>query len=150
MLPSSHPAPINALLADNESNGRVLAQIIDSQIDENCHWQRSPGDQSKIDASNAVLLAGEFSEFIAAAARLENSYRALQGEVSELGLELSERNAALNTSLADNERMRLALQQIVDSMPCGVLVLDRDGDISMINPESKRLLGLDGTHFGEG
>jgi signal transduction histidine kinase len=150
MLPSSHPAPINALLADNESNGQVLAQIIDSQIDENCHWQRSSGDQSNIDASNAVLLAGEFSEFIAAAARLENSYRALQGEVSELGLELSERNAALNTSLADNERMRLALQQIVDSMPCGVLVLDRDGDISMINPESKRLLGLDGTHFGEG
>ncbi|MGA2832727.1 MAG: ATP-binding protein [Terracidiphilus sp.] len=70
--------------------------------------------------------------------------------MSELGLELSERNAALNTSLADNERMRLALQHIVDSMPCGVLVLDRDGEISMINPESKRLLGLDQTHFGEG
>jgi signal transduction histidine kinase len=31
-----------------------------------------------------------------------------------------------------------------------VLVLDRDGEISMINPESKRLLGLDQTHFGEG
>ena len=74
----------------------------------------------------------------------------LQEEVSELSLELSERNAALNTSLADNERMRLALQHIVDSMPCGVLVLERDGEISMINPESKRLLGLERAQFGEG
>lgn len=150
MLPSSHPAPINALLVDTESNGQVLAQIIDSQFDENRLRQKDPGNQSNSDMSSAMLLAGEFSEFIAAASRLENSYRALQGEVSELSLELSERNAALNTSLADNERMRLALQHIVDSMPCGVLVLDRDGEISMINPESKRLLGLDRSHFSEG
>jgi PAS domain S-box-containing protein len=101
-------------------------------------------------ARSAALLADEFSEFIAAASLLENSYRSLQEEVSELGRELSERNAALNTSLAEIERMRLALQEIVDSMPCGVLVLDRDGQISMINPESRRLLGLDREQFGEG
>ena len=70
--------------------------------------------------------------------------------MSELRQELSARNAALSTSLAENERMRLDLQQIVDSMPCGVLVLDRKGEISMINPESGRLLGLDGAHFPEG
>jgi PAS domain S-box-containing protein len=150
MLPSSHPAPRNALLVDNESNDQVYSQIVYSQFDENHPRQNGPAAQSISDATSAALLAGEFSEFIAAAARLENSYRALQTEVSELGLELSERNAALNTSLAENERMRLALQHIVDSMPCGVLVLDRDGEISMINPESKRLLGLDRTHFGEG
>jgi two-component system sensor histidine kinase FlrB len=45
--------------------------------------------------------------------------------------------------------MRQALQQIVDSMPCGVLVLDRDGQLSMINPESKRLLRLHETHFSD-
>jgi len=46
--------------------------------------------------------------------------------------------------------MRLALQQIVDSMPCGVLVLDRAAKITMINPESRRLLGLDRTQVREG
>ena len=57
-------------------------------------------------------------------------------------MELSDRNAALSPfSLAENERMRIALQQIVDSMPCGVLVLDRAAKISMINPESGRLPG---------
>jgi len=150
MLPSSHPAPINTLLVDDECNVQDHAQFVYSQFDGGHLPQNGPGAQSISDATNAALLAGEFSEFIAAAARLENSYRALQAEVSELSLELSERNAALNTSLADNERMRLDLQHIVDSMPCGVLVLDRGGEISMINPESKRLLGLDRTHFDEG
>jgi two-component system sensor histidine kinase FlrB len=88
------------------------------------------------------LLADAFSEFIAAAARLEGSYAELQGQVAHLSLELAERNAALNASLAENERMRAALQQIVDSMPCGVLVLENNGTLSMINPEGMRLLEL--------
>jgi two-component system sensor histidine kinase FlrB len=93
-------------------------------------------------AAHATLLADAFSEFIAAAARLEGSYAELQGQVAHLSLELAERNAALNASLAENEGMRLALQQIVDSMPCGVLVLERNGLLSMINPEGMRLLDL--------
>jgi len=107
-------------------------------------------NESGKQARSAAILAGEFSEFIAAATQLENSYRKLQAEVSELDLELTERNVALNASLAEIERMRLALQQIVDSMPCGVLVLDGDGKISIINPESRRLLGLDEADFPQG
>jgi two-component system sensor histidine kinase FlrB len=91
----------------------------------------------------ASVLADAFSEFIRAAARLEGSYAELQAQVAHLSLELAERNAALNASLAENERMRLALQQIVDSMPCGVLVLENDGALSMINPEGMRLLDLE-------
>jgi len=106
-----------------------------------------PEDHGVGQAKSAAALASAFSEFISASARLENSYRHLQQEVYELRQELSARNAALTTSMAENERMRLDLQQIVDSMPCGVLVLDGKGDISMINPESGRLLGLDGSQF---
>jgi len=135
MLPSSHPAPIKVPLAEC------------LQVDGGCHQQDASKEAFDRQATSAVLLAGEFSEFIAAASRLENSYRALQEEVSELGCELSERNAALITSVAENERMRLALEQIVDSMPCGVLVVDRHGKISMINPECRRMLGLDQTKF---
>jgi two-component system sensor histidine kinase FlrB len=98
-------------------------------------------------AESAVALAGAFSEFISVSTRLENSYRHLQQEVYELRQELTARNAALTTSMAENERMRLDLQQIVNSMPCGVLVLDENGDISMINPESGRLLGFDRFQF---
>jgi two-component system sensor histidine kinase FlrB len=150
MLPSSHLAQRNLPLAGVPAEGAMLAQVDDLKIDENAPWPNGAEDASEQQARSAVLLAGEFSEFIAAASRLETSYRELQKEVSELGLELSERNAALKDSLAENERMRLALQLIVDSMPCGVLVLDFDGRVSMINPESRRLLGLDWTQVGQG
>ena len=136
MLPSSHLEPMNVLLADKHSEGQIHGRVAK--------------DESEMQASSAEFLASAFTEFISASSRLEDSYHQLQEEVSELRVELSARNAALSTSLAENERMRLDLQQIVDSMPCGVLVLDRKGEISMINPESGRLLGLDGAHFPEG
>jgi signal transduction histidine kinase len=89
-------------------------------------------------------LADAFSEFIAASALLEASYRDLQQEVAHLGVELAERNAALTRSLEDNRRMGAALQQMIDSMPCGVLVLNAAESIVTINPEGLRLLGLSG------
>ena len=90
------------------------------------------------------LLADAFSEFISASSQLESSYRDLQREVGQLGTELAERNAALTRSLAENEAMRGALQQIIDSMPCGVLVLDTAESIVTINPEGRALLQLGG------
>jgi signal transduction histidine kinase len=112
----------------------------------------SPGDtnDAELQARSVALLAGAFSDFISASSRLENSYRELQQEVQELRQELSAREAALTSSLAENDRMRLDLDQIVDSMPCGVLVLGRRGEILMINRESGRLLGLDGVQFPDG
>ena len=65
------------------------------------------------------LLADAFSEFISASSVLEESYRDLQREVTHLGSELAKRNADLTRSLAENDRMRAALQQMLDSMPCG-------------------------------
>ncbi len=88
------------------------------------------------------LLADAFSEFITASSVLEGSYRDLQEEVAHLGSELCQRNAELSRSLEENERMRAALQQMLDSMPCGVLVLDDAERIVMINPEGRSLLNL--------
>jgi len=83
-----------------------------------------------------------FSEFIATSAGLELSYRELQAEVSALSMELAQRNQALKASVNENELMRLSLQRIVNAMPCGVLVADAAGTISIINPECRRLFGM--------
>jgi two-component system sensor histidine kinase FlrB len=99
-------------------------------------------DAVPVSLPSSGLLADAFSEFISASSLLEASYRDLQREVGQLGFELAERNAALTRSLAENDRMRAALQQIIDSMPCGVLVLDTAETIVMINPEGRRLLEL--------
>lgn len=95
---------------------------------------------------NQGMLADAFSEFISASSLLEASYRDLQQEVAHLGSELAQRNASLTRSLAENDRMRAALQQIIDSMPCGVLVLDAAEAIVTINPEGRRLLELGNAH----
>ena len=89
-----------------------------------------------------ILLADAFSEFISASTRLEGSYAALQQEVTHLSHELADRNQALKLSLAENRRVHERLQQIVDSMPCGVLVVEHNGIIAMINPEGRALLEL--------
>jgi two-component system sensor histidine kinase FlrB len=95
---------------------------------------------AKASLHSTGLLADAFSEFISASSQLEASYRDLQREVAQLGFELAERNTALTRSLVENDRMRAALQQIIDSMPCGVLVLDSDETIVTMNPEGRRLL----------
>jgi two-component system sensor histidine kinase FlrB len=131
-------------------NAFLVEDMDDSNIHERVAMDESSGHESGMQPGSAALLASAFTEFISASSRLEKFYRQLQEEVSELRGELSARNAALSSSLAENERMRLDLQQIVDSMPCGVLVLNCQGEISMINPESGRLLGLEGSSFHEG
>ena len=89
-----------------------------------------------------LALADAFSVFVEASSRLEGSYERLQAEVAYLSHELADRNSALNASLAENERVHRALQQIVDSMPCGVLVVEDGGSVSMINPEGRKFLEL--------
>lgn len=91
------------------------------------------------------LLADAFSQFISASAVLEGSYRSLQEEVARLGTELAERNATLSRALTENEQMAATLQQMMDSLPCGVLVLGDRGQITMINPAGRKLLNLGST-----
>jgi len=93
-------------------------------------------------------LADAFAAFIGAANRLEGSHRKLHDEVAELRRQLEERNRALASSVAETERMRIALRQIVDALPCGVAVFDTQSEeIVLLNPEARRLLDI--THQAE-
>jgi two-component system sensor histidine kinase FlrB len=88
-------------------------------------------------------LADAFSSFIAAAGRLEHSHWQLHDEVTHLRTQLEERNRALASSLAENESMRIALRQILDALPCGVVVLEpATRQIVLLNPEAQELLGI--------
>jgi signal transduction histidine kinase len=88
-------------------------------------------------------LADAFSAFIGAANRLEDTHRQLHDEVAELRSQLEERNRALASSVAETERMRVLLRQILDASPCGVAVLDTlTEEIVLLNPEARRLLDV--------
>ena len=82
-----------------------------------------------------------FASFTEAAASLERSYVQLQAEVARLRHELEDTNRDLASSLDENHRMRQHLNRILQGLPCGVLVREADGQVSVANPETERLLG---------
>ena len=92
--------------------------------------------------ARTAVLADAFVEFSAAADRLERSYQELQKEVVQMRAVLAERSQALRASRTENSHMKLALREILDSLPCGVLVLDEAERVTLSNPEAQRLLGV--------
>ncbi|HVM94581.1 MAG TPA: ATP-binding protein [Terriglobales bacterium] len=86
-------------------------------------------------------LARAFRSFTEAAGSLERTYGQLQGQVAHLRQELEVTNRNLNSSLEENRRMRERLRHILESLPCGVLVIEEGGAISALNPEAGRLAG---------
>jgi two-component system sensor histidine kinase FlrB len=98
-----------------------------------------PSFPGPVDAS----LADAFTAFISAAGRLERSYAHLHEEVAQLRVQLEERNRALASSLEENERMRVLHREILDSLPCGVAVIEAEhAKVVWLNPEAKLLLGI--------
>jgi len=100
-------------------------------------------------AEKEQVLLQAFSSFAEAAHSLERSYGRLRAEVMRLSKELEESNSGLVRSLEENRRMRQHLDLVVESLPCGVLVVAEGGNISDVNPEGRRLLGMDGSGSAE-
>ena len=86
-------------------------------------------------------LARAFASFTEAAGSLERTYGQLNGQVAHLRHELENTNRDLANSLEENHRIRERLRRIVESLPCGVLVVEAGKRISTLNPEAARLAG---------
>jgi len=99
------------------------------------------GNRSRHAAERSLVQA--FTTFTQAADSLEKSYGQLQTEVARLSGELERANSELTRSLEDNTRVRGFLAQILEGLPCGVLVVDAGARLRIINPEARRLLMLD-------
>jgi nitrogen fixation/metabolism regulation signal transduction histidine kinase len=88
-------------------------------------------------------LTRAFLTFTQAAGSLEKSYTQLQAEVARLHGELQRTNCELERSVEENARVRTYLSRVLESLPCGVLVVSSGEEIEIINPEARRLLQLD-------
>ena len=88
-------------------------------------------------------LTKAFVTFTQAAGSLERSYTQLQGEVARLHSELKNTNAELDRSLEENARVRAYLGQVLENLPCGVVVAGAKNDqVQVLNPEARRLLRI--------
>jgi two-component system sensor histidine kinase FlrB len=109
---------------------------------------RTPLKAPLFEDSTSVSLAHAFETFSAVAGSLENSYLQLQAEVVRLRSELSEANSDLARSLEENRKMRAYLTQLLDALPCGVLVLDAARNVRMVNPAGRHMLTPDAVTDG--
>lgn len=85
-------------------------------------------------------LESAFASFTQTAGALETTYAKLRAEVGRLRYELEGKNRTLAQSLEENQRMRAYLANILESLPCGVLVFDSGMNLQTINPAARKLL----------
>src|SRR5208283_89076 len=107
------------------------------------HAPRGPvlAEAQKLSAERG--LAQAFLTFTQAAGSLEKSYTLLQSEVARLHEELRQTNAELDRSLEENTRVRAYLANVLENLPCGVVVArESEAGVQVLNPEARRLLQI--------
>jgi signal transduction histidine kinase len=82
-----------------------------------------------------------FSSFTATSGLLEEYYRKLRETVRYLTVELEDRNARLKDALADAETAKDNLRCVLQSMGEAIVVLDREGNVTMVNRAATEMLG---------
>jgi signal transduction histidine kinase len=111
-------------------------------------------DNGRIPSDRIRNLNEAFSSFTAASGLLERYYAELTERVRYLTEELEERNAQLKAALADAESAKDNLRCVLQSMGEALVVLDPDGNVTMVNRAAAEMLGpraagAAGSPFGE-
>ena len=83
-----------------------------------------------------------FSLFNQMSTQLTDSYSLLEARVTELKGELAVVSAQRMAELAEKERLANRLQNLLDLLPGGVIVIDDRGRVREANPAASELLGL--------
>jgi len=107
-----------------------------------------------IKANKICLLSDAIESFNGAASSVEKYYRHLQQRVKELDIELKNKNEKLLLNLKEKEEAKNYLNNILESITSGVVVINLKGKITTINGAAQNMLGLaseefNGKHFDD-
>lgn len=91
--------------------------------------------------TSASELRSAFEAFNQISEQLTRSYQELQGRVALLNEELARTRSEKLRQLAEKERLASRLEKLLEALPGGVLVLDREGVVREANPGARELLG---------
>ncbi len=110
--------------------------------------RNNPGSSSPAEPERATPSAGEagllleaFETFTRVSTSLESAFEQLKARAQRLSDELEVRNRQLKKSLRERAEARNYLRRILEHLPCGVVVLDAHGDVTLCNPVAAKLLG---------
>src|SRR5450830_446602 len=100
------------------------------------------GSSSSVEQAGRLGLEQAFSLFNQMSTQLNDSYSLLEARVTELKGELAVVSAQRMAELAEKERLANRLQNLLDLLPGGIIVIDSQGIVSEANPAARELLGL--------
>ncbi|QCY13940.1 ATP-binding protein [Pseudomonas sp. MPC6] len=100
------------------------------------------GSPSSVEQASRLGLEQSFALFNQMSSQLTDSYSMLEARVTELKGELEVVSAQRMQELAEKERLANRLQNLLDLLPGGVIVIDAQGIVREANPAACELLGL--------
>ncbi|OPK09413.1 PAS domain-containing sensor histidine kinase [Pseudomonas sp. VI4.1] len=100
------------------------------------------GAPSSVEQASRLGLEQSFALFNQMSSQLTDSYSMLEARVTELKGELEVVSAQRMQELAEKERLANRLQNLLDLLPGGVIVIDAQGIVREANPAACELLGL--------
>lgn len=110
------------------------------------HLLTPRSDQSELRAADAAprdeaQLTAAYELFRQMSGQLSGSYALLQEQVSTLQVQLDQVHAQRHRELAEKACLASRLQNLLDLLPGGVVVLDGNGVVREANPAARELLG---------
>ncbi|CAM3849597.1 Signal transduction histidine-protein kinase AtoS [Pseudomonas reidholzensis] len=102
---------------------------------------RAPDPQRPVEQESRQGLEQAFALFSQVSSQLNASYGMLEARVRELKGELAVVSAQRMAELDEKERLANRLQNLLDLLPGGVIVIDAQGLVSEANPAACELLG---------
>jgi two-component system sensor histidine kinase FlrB len=107
------------------------------------HVTRAPDQQGRtpVEQDSRQGIEQAFALFNQVSSQLSQSYSMLEARVSELKGELAVVSAQRIEELSEKERLANRLQNLLDLLPGGVIVIDGQGLVREANPAACELLG---------
>jgi PAS domain S-box-containing protein len=92
--------------------------------------------------NNVTTLKRSFEDFNQVTRKLQEAFASLELKFEGINRELEDKNIRLERAVEEKERVRNHLQSILESLTTGVLVTDREGKITMMNPAAELFYGV--------
>jgi PAS domain S-box-containing protein len=104
-------------------------------MNESLQGKKTPKEELEI-------LSQAFQTFNEATQQLQDSYDDLKERVKLLDLELTKKNQELEKNLTEKEEVKNYLNNILESLTTGVIVIDKQGKITTFNKTAGLITGL--------
>ncbi len=89
-----------------------------------------------------TTLKRSFDDFNQVTRKLREAFASLELKFEGINRELEDKNLRLERAVEENERVKNHLQSILESLTTGVLVTDREGKITLMNPSAEGFYGV--------